>query len=210
MGSNLSTFSKGLLLVAIPVLLQLAVLAVLRDFQSGAIDAERWSIQSKSIIAKADDVRRLVAEAVANQRGGINGAAPGEIEITSQIDQLGALVTEESRAARTCRARARYWRASETWIAEQRRLISAGRQQDAFARGGKGQAQALLARIDDEMTVFLAEERRLYCERSERLRNANQRAILTTSLAAIFSVPFAADALELHAQHQLASESRHR
>jgi signal transduction histidine kinase/ActR/RegA family two-component response regulator len=191
LGSNLSTFSKGLLLVAIPVLLQLAMLAVLRDFQSSAIDAERWSIQSKSIIAKADNARRLVAEAVANERGGVNGAAPGEIEITAQIDQLGALVTESpAQLERVARVRDLGVRL-ETWIAEQRRLISAGRQQDAFARGGKGQAQALLARIDDEMTVFLAEESRLDRERSERLRNANQRAILTTSLAAIFSVPFA-------------------
>src|SRR5688572_22062820 len=104
LGSNLSIFSKGLLLVAIPVLLQLAVLAVLRDFQASAIDAERWSIQSKSIIAKADDVRRLVAEAVANQRGGINGYAnietqtatngPAPSVITSQVDALGTLVKE--------------------------------------------------------------------------------------------------------------------
>jgi signal transduction histidine kinase len=215
LGSNLSIFSKGLLLVAIPVLLQLAVLAVLRDFQSSAIDAERWSIQSKSIIAKADDVRRLVAEAVANQRGGINGQtanggtplasnalpavnpdtvtngpAPGEI--VSQIDQLGALVQESpAQLERVARVRQLGSRL-ETWVAEQRRLIAAGRQEDAFARGGKGQAQALLARIDEEMTVFLAEESRLDRDRSKRLSEANQRAIMTTSIAAIASVPFAA------------------
>jgi signal transduction histidine kinase len=201
LGSNLSIFSKGLLLVAMPVLLQLAVLAVLRDFQASAIDAERWSIQSKSIIAKADDVRRLVAEAVANQRGGINGYAsieaqtatngPAPSVITSQLDALGALVKESpAQLERVSRVRELAARL-EKWIAEQQRLISAGRQADAFARAGKGQAQALLGRIDEEMTVFLAEEGRLDRERSARLRSANQRAILTTSLAAIASVPFA-------------------
>jgi signal transduction histidine kinase/ActR/RegA family two-component response regulator len=201
LGSNLSIFSKGLLLVAIPVLLQLAVLAVLRDFQSSAMDAERWSIQSKSIIAKADDVRRLVAEAVANQRGGINGQLPVDgqagtngppaSDITRQLDALNVLVKESpaqlERVARVRELAARL----EKWIAEQRRLLAAGRQEDAFVRGGKGQAQALLARIDEEMTVFLAEERRLDRDRTERLRKANERAIMTTSLAAIFSVPFA-------------------
>jgi signal transduction histidine kinase len=225
LGSNLSTFSKGLLLVAIPVLLQLAVLAVLRDFQSSAIDAERSAIQSKSIIAKADEVRRLVAESVANQRGGVNGPtssigpapngqtssnaqtlsnvpAPlnGEIlsnvrapnEIKTRIDELTELVKESpAQLERVQRVRELAGRL-ETWVAEQRRLVGAGRQEDAFARGGKGQAQALLARIDEEMTVFLAEEGRLDRDRSKRLQDANRRAILTTSLAALASVPIAA------------------
>ena len=215
LGSNLSTFSKGLLLVAIPVLLQLAVLAVLRDFQSSAIEAERAAIQSKNIIAKADDLRRLVAEAVANQRGGVTGETgtngrassdpaqglltsqvepipPAPTEIAARIDELSVLVTESpAQLERVMRVRVLSQRL-ETWVAEQRRLISAGRQADAFVRGGKGQAQALLARIDEEMTVFRAEEGRLDRERSQRLQNANQRAILTTGLAAIASVPIAA------------------
>ena len=236
LGSNLSTFSKGLLLVAIPVLLQLAVLAVLRDFQSSAIDAERWAIQSKSIIAKADDLRRLVAEAVAIQRGGyygqaaangqtdasgqaaVNGQAvnghatngqaaaseqasltsqagaigPAPGEIAARINELSVLVQESpAQLERVQRVRELAGRL-ETWVAEQRRLVTAGRQADAFLRGGKGQAQALLARIDEEMTVFRAEESRLDRERSQRLQNANQRAILTTGLAAILSVPVAA------------------
>jgi signal transduction histidine kinase/ActR/RegA family two-component response regulator len=209
LGSNLSIFSKGLLLVAIPVLLQLAVLAVLRDFQASAIDAERWAIQSKGIIAKADGVRRLVAEAVANQRGGVgdqgasggqiagdaqaatgNGPAPGEI--IRHIDALSALVKESpAQLERVERVRELATRL-EAWLAEQRRLIAAGREAAAFARGGKGEAQSLLARIDEEMTVFLAEEDHLDRVRSERLRRANQRAIMTTSLAALASVPVAA------------------
>ena len=147
-------------------------------------------------------MRRLVAEAVAKQRGGVNGQGavdgeagtngPAPSEIISQIDELSALVKESpAQLERVARVRELATRL-EKWIAEQRRLIAAGRQEDAFVRGGKGQAQALLARIDEEMTVFLAEERRLDYERSERLRSANQRAIMTTSLAAVLSVPFAA------------------
>ena len=201
LGSNLTTFSKGLLLVAIPVLLQLAVLAVLRDFQSSAIEAERWAIQSKNIIGKADDVRRLVAEAVANQRGGVNGEGvvaesssndPAPSEIAARIDELSVLVKESPAQLQRVERVRNLAERLESWVAEQRRLISAGRQADAFVRGGKGQAQALLARIDEEMTVFLAEESRLDRDRSKRLQDANRRAIMTTGLAALASVPIAA------------------
>ena len=162
LGSNLSTFSKGLLLVAIPVLLQLAVLAVLRDFQSSAIEAERC------VDSKQEHHRESRRRAAARRGGGGQSARrhqrrrrqssaasqagandPAPARSPRSIDELSALVKESpaqlERVARVRELAARL----ETWIAEQRRLVAAGRQADAFARGGRGQAQALLARIDE-------------------------------------------------------------
>ena len=176
----------------------------------GGSSRRRWPISAAA--STVESARTVEARwAGRGQSGRRDWSAPGEIAVAAST-QLGALVKESpaqlERVARVRELAARL----ETWIAEQRRLIAAGRQAGRVRarrqRTGAGAARAH-RRGDDRLP------RRgragSIASAAQRLRNANQRAILTTSIGGHRQRALRrADALDLHAQHQLAPARRDR
>jgi signal transduction histidine kinase len=198
-GSNLSIFSKGLLLIAIPLLLQLALLFVLRTMESSALEAERLAVHSKEVITKADDLHRMVVQQMASLRAAIiagdanyqdpTSSAPGQI--AGRLAEISALVRDNPpQGRRLARVRDLTGRL-DAWIAEQRALLRDGRQREAMTRIAQGEGRERLADVQQEMTAFLGEEDRIDAQRMRSLRRANQRGLVVTTLAALLSLPLA-------------------
>jgi len=197
-GSNLSISTKGLLLVAVPVVAQIAMLWMLRTQQTNILEAERWAIHSKDVILRADELQRAAIQAVANQRGAVvTGDAnfrdtPGAVEsLPSQVDPLLALVADNPAQQTQLGVLRRQLEALETWLNEQRDLVRQGRQADAAQRIRDREGTRQLQAVREALAAFLTEEERLSTTRSGDLRGATERARLMTLIAAAVSFSIA-------------------
>lgn len=196
LGSSLSIGTKGLMLIAIPVLCQLIILGLLRQIQTNAAEAERWAIHSKNVLVAADEGYRLMLQAVASQRASVIAEeADFERELTPEpgaiarhLETLASLVGDSP----TQSARVRQLRtdgiALESWLASQHALVRAGRAEEAASRISAGEGRDRLERIGSTMAAFLAAERQVDEQRVAQVRAFNERGRLLTTLAALVSL----------------------
>jgi signal transduction histidine kinase len=196
LGSHLTIFSKGLLLIAIPVLFQLVLLLAVHDVQSSAREAQTWANHSQAVIARADEMGRLIVQLVATQRGAVLtgnpdfevAARPAPGEIARQLDELTQLVADSpEQTARIEAIRAAAIPLEQLLQAEQQ-LLQQGRVDEAAERVRSGESIARLRQVRDRSEPFLAEERRLGEERAAALAAANSRERLVTIAGAVTSL----------------------
>lgn len=199
LGSNLSLATKGLLLVAVPMIAQLIVLMTLRSVQSAVVDAEHWTAHSKDVILQADEIHRIALQAIASQRAAVvsgnpDFTEPGDApagELIRQIDNLGARVADNA----TQRARIATLRASalelERWIAEQRDLVNQGQQTLAIGRITDRDGAMRIEILRRNLSAFLADEERLSVARAARLRDVTEQGRRLTLIAAVMSLTIA-------------------
>jgi signal transduction histidine kinase len=188
--SNLSISAKGLLLIAAPLVAQIAMLMVLRSAQTAVVEAERLATHSKDVILHADDLYQAALQAIASQRAAVVSGdpdyedQPGTGSSLNRLRSLSALVadnpTQQARAA----AIGEQLQALESWLASQRALVRDGRQAEAADRISAREGSAQLEAVRTLLAAFLGDEERLSQERSARLRRVADRSRLLTVIAA--------------------------
>jgi CHASE3 domain sensor protein len=69
MGANLSMFKKGVVLIAIPLLLQWAFIGLFLHIREEGQEDHRWLSRTKEVVAEAGRIHRLLLEAHNDTRG---------------------------------------------------------------------------------------------------------------------------------------------
>ena len=69
MGANLSMFKKGVVLIAIPLLLQWAFIGLVLHIREEGQEDHRWLSRTKEVVAEAGHTHRLLLEAHNDMRG---------------------------------------------------------------------------------------------------------------------------------------------
>jgi len=194
--SHLSIFTKGLLLIAIPVMFQLALLWVVHDVQTAARDAQSWANHSQDVIARADEISRLVVQLVAVQRGAVltgnpdfdAASRPPPGELNRQLDELRALVTDNPAQAERVEQLRQAAIALEGWVMQEQALLQHNRVADAAERVRSGIAATRVRHVREAVAAFLAAEHRIGDEREARLHTANALEQRVTVAGAIVSL----------------------
>lgn len=177
---KLTIFRKGLFLVCLPLLFQLAFSGLVAHTQREHRRAVDWEIHSTEVIRQCETVMQAMLNCQTGERGFVITADPSFLEardlalkeLPSTLDRLQVLVQDNpvqlSRAERIRAATGRIqaWHNSVVALARQ------GTQDDAVAavksRTGKLQMDA----IRREVTSFLAEEERLSNQRHETVERS--------------------------------------
>ena len=177
MTENLTILKKGLILVAIPLVIQLLFIAVLYRTNLTASRARVLAFQSKRVIARTDSVYRKLIETQSAIRGLLLTDAERFVskssriiaEIPDELEELISLVRDnppQQAQARTLKAEAMKFLA---WQREILDLIHAGRRDDAIAQVQAMRGTSLFDPVRKEIDQFLVEEERLDTERSAHL-----------------------------------------
>ncbi|MFH0342165.1 MAG: ATP-binding protein [Chromatiales bacterium] len=111
MGANLSLFKKGVVLIAIPLLLQWAFIGLVLHIREEGQEDHRWLSRSKEVMAEAGHIHRLLLEAHNDMRGFVITGDPGFAEayeeavrfLPQRIAALQALVRDPGQRLRVRR-----------------------------------------------------------------------------------------------------------
>src|SRR5437016_1010360 len=66
---NLTIFKKGLILVSVPLLFQMAFIGLVAVMESVDADASQWSVHTKEVLAQAQIVLTRLVDAETGSRG---------------------------------------------------------------------------------------------------------------------------------------------
>ena len=98
MGENLGMFKKGLAIIAVPCLFQIAFFVALFALQRDSADARWWAIHTKEVIVKIEAVSRALAEAQGAVRGLLLTGEPAMSEnYTRAASEIPVLVLDLQR-----------------------------------------------------------------------------------------------------------------
>src|SRR5260221_8277730 len=99
-------FTKGLLLVAVPIVFELALLAALFGVERQVADAERWALQSKKVINQAEALLDPLLRQASRLRAGIivgdtsfADKRSTWIELADRLNALDAAVADNPEQA---------------------------------------------------------------------------------------------------------------
>lgn len=200
MAIRLTIFSKGLLLVSVPLLSQLAFILLVSQMLRDNSESQGWFSHTKEVIAQVHVVQETLTDAEASIRGFI---VLDDLAFTEAFERSARRLPNELAALRdlvcdnpeqTVRAEAAAAKASRlmAWLADTKRLAGGGR--EALRERGRA-GKVLMDDFRQEIAVFVQEEerldaiRRLDLERSQRrlqllLIGGGVVAILSTLLLA--------------------------
>ncbi|MBN3852784.1 MULTISPECIES: sensor histidine kinase [unclassified Paraburkholderia] len=174
-------FAKGLLLIAIPSVIELALLGVVFDTQGEAAQAAKRAEASKQILWQASSLAQPLLREAARVRTAVVLEDPSFIdrravwaEFSDRIALLAHAVADNpQQLARVQRINndARAWRARCGEIADALREGHAGPLVHAGASGLPPEIEAVRSELD----AFIAEQTRLDVARSTSLRETRER-----------------------------------
>lgn len=202
-GSNLTIFRKGLLLVGLPFALQLIFLGMLLHLQAQSNEADRWAMHTKDVIALTEETYRLLAEAVGRMRGMVVTGNPDfspqlagiEQRILPNLDRLEALVHDNPAQVE----RIHEFRAGANdmlkWLASQQELVRAGNTREAAAQVTNLNGERTVRDVRDQLRQILAEEQRLDDSRLSRVESTRRQTYWFIGAAAAGTILLAAIAL---------------
>jgi PAS domain S-box-containing protein len=180
---KLTLSQKGLVLVVLPLLFQLAFVLVLVRFQREVVAAERLATHTKEVIAHAHKIGTAVADAHAAVRGFVITRDPVYVrpfqnavrDLPAQFDGLDRLVGDnpaQSAHARTVRSAAT---AVISWQGGVEELIRKGAEAEAMTRILSGRGEMLMDDFRREIGAFQAGEDRLDRDRRDELERSRSR-----------------------------------
>ncbi len=208
MGDNLSIFRKGLILVAVPLLFQLAFVGVAWKVRADAVDAQRRQTHSNEVIGRAENLRRMAAEAHASIRGYVVTADPAFLdgyeqaaaELPKILDDLKTLVSGNPEQSARAVTIGDGLRSVLDWIDQTRRIVASGNREAAIERirGRTGQTRMAAVRADVES--LLAEEGRLDRARQAEADRLGRTLNIVFVTGVLFAVAAAVALLSLFTQ----------
>ncbi|AFT85438.1 sensor histidine kinase [Paraburkholderia phenoliruptrix] len=196
--------TKGLLLIAIPAIFELALLSGLVKAQSDAAEAERWAVHGQEVLRQTTSILDpVLGESVA-----LRGAVLADdnrfvtplsvwVDVDRRIDQLAELVSDSPpQVERVVQVRQAV-QAYRQWSDRIQDLLRSGRRNDIVTRFGELGQTDVLDRFRQQVAAFQAEERRLEGERVNAADAARERQQMLVVAAVVGSLLFVALAVWL-------------
>ncbi|MEC5405632.1 ATP-binding protein [Paraburkholderia sp. MPAMCS5] len=184
--------TKGLLLIAIPALFELALLSGLVKAQSDAAEAERWAVHSQEVMHQSTAILDpVLGESVALRGAVLAGdtrfVTPVSVwvDVDRRIDQLAELVSDNpAQVERVVQVRQAV-QACRQWSDRIQDLLHSRRRKDLVDRFGDLTQSDGLDDFRQQLSVFQMEERRLDALRTTAAEAARERQ-QTLVVAAVF------------------------
>ena len=183
--------TKGLLLIALPAVFELALLSGIVKVEADAADAQHWAQHSQSVLAQTVRVLDPVLVNAVRLRGAVAAndtrfTMPPSMwaDVDRQVDRLAALVSDNpaqiKRAGQIRAALARY----RDWATQIQTLLHEGRRDEMLDRFRGLFEYDALDRVRAQVTSFQVEERRLDVLRtaSAEAARAQQRALAVAAV----------------------------
>lgn len=187
--------TKGLLLIAIPSLVELGLLAGVMRTQAEALEAERWAVRSKDVLSQATAVLDPVLVDAVRMRGAlIDGygqvwAPPSQWgEIDRRIDRLIELVADNPLQVERAVQIRQSAQAYRQWSERSQELLRLGQQTGLVARFREFNGHDIVDHFRAQVAALQQEEMRLDSVRTERVANARRLQQLLLVVAVIASI----------------------
>ena len=208
---RLTIFSKGLLLIAVPLCFQLVFIGLVATMRRNNIDAAQWAIRSNEIIAQAESCGYRILSAHGAVQGFIitKDASFGHelrrlsADSRDKLRTLLELVSDEPEQLATARKVEVRATALLDFMEEGAAMVEGSGMLPELAASRRRQAQKLLEVLSGEMSRFIANERTQNLDRRLRLEMAWKRLdglLLGGLLLSILKQ--SADRLLVFAKHQ--------
>ena len=175
-------FTKGLLLIAVPSAVELALLGVVFDAQEQTTQAAQWSTNSKQILYQAASVIDPLLRQAARVRTGIVVGDASFIDRhavwvdlsdrLTHLEQLVADTPQQTARVERMRAAIEAYRKQATEISQ---ALRDGRNIGPFTADEGRDMPAQIGIFNDELNALIAEESRLDAQRSESLTETRTR-----------------------------------
>ncbi|WP_027212265.1 sensor histidine kinase [Burkholderia sp. WSM2232] len=196
--------TKGLLLIAIPAVFELALLSGLVKAQSDAAEAERRAVHGQEVLRQTTSILDpVLGESVA-----LRGAVLADdnrfitplsvwVDVDRRIDQLAELVSDSpAQVERVVQVRQSV-QAYRQWSDRIQDLLRSGRHDDIVKRFNELAQTDVLDRFRQQVAAFQAEERRLETQRANAADAARERQQMLVVAAVVGSLLFVALAVWL-------------
>jgi len=184
--------TKGLLLIAIPAVFELALLSGLVKAQSDAAQAEQWAIHSEDVLRQTT----AILDPVLGESVALRGAVLADdthfttpvtlwMDVDHRIDQLAELVADNpAQVERVVQVRQAV-QGYRQWSDRVQDMLHSGRRRDLLERFRDLAPADVLDRFRQQVVAFQTEERRLDTLRSNAADAARERQ-QTLVVAAVF------------------------
>jgi signal transduction histidine kinase len=196
--------TKGLLLIAIPAVFELALLSGLVKAQVDAEEAEHWAIHSEDVLRQATAILEPVLLDSVRLRGAVLSANAGVTtpvtlwtDIDQRIDQLADLVADNPAQVERASQIRQSVQAYRQWSDRVQDLLHSGRRHDVVERFGELANADVLDRFRAQVAAFENEERLLDAQRSTQAEAARERQQVLIVNAVLGSLLFVALAVWL-------------
>ncbi|MGF6771376.1 signal transduction histidine kinase [Paraburkholderia sp. GAS199] len=184
-------FTKGLLLIAVPSVVELALLGVVFDTQQQTAQAAQWVANSKQILYQSSAIVEPLLRQAARVRTAMVVGDPSFIDRRSvwvdlgdRLSNLASLVADTPQQAERVRKMQVAIDAYRTQTAEISQALHEGGNARAFAALETGPLPQQVALFRDELSAFATEATRLDAERGAALarRRARQQYALIAAV----------------------------
>jgi signal transduction histidine kinase len=196
--------TKGLLLIAIPAVFELALLSGLVKAQVDAAQAERWATHSEDVLRQTTAILEAVLLDSVRLRGAVlsNDADVTTpvalwIDIDRRIDQLADLVADNPVQVERAVQIRQSVQAYRQWSDRVQDLLHSGRRRDVIERFSELASTDVLDRFRAQIAAFQNEERLLDAQRSTEAEAARERQQVLVVAAVLGSLLFVALAVWL-------------
>jgi signal transduction histidine kinase len=175
-------FTKGLLLIAVPSVVELALLGVVFDTQEQTAQAAQWVSNSKQILYQSSAIVDPLLRQAARVRTGMVLGDPSFIDRhtvwvdlgdrLSSLETLVADTPQQAERVHKMQQAIEAYRVQATAIAQ---ALRAGHSVNSFAVRDTGALPAQIALFRDQLAEFGSEASRLDAERSAALARRHER-----------------------------------
>ncbi len=177
MTTRLTILVKGLILIAVPLLFQLAFIGLVARMRRESVTAETWTIHTKDVIAQAQRCRVGLLSALGASQGLIITRDPRfdrllDVSISTIPAELGKLKKgvadhpSQAEAASEMESRSAEFLA---FLLEGKALSRAGRIDGDLAASRRLRSQEMLEGLERDFDRFLAVEQELDARRHDKL-----------------------------------------
>ncbi|MGF6723090.1 signal transduction histidine kinase [Paraburkholderia sp. GAS41] len=196
--------TKGLLLIAIPAVFELALLSGLVGAQVDAAQAERWAAHSEDVLRQTTAILQPVLLDSVRLRGAVlsnnaDVATPVALwmDVDRRIDQLADLVADNPAQVERAVQIRQSVQAYRQWSDRVQDLLHSGRRRDVIERFSELASTDVLDRFRSQIAAFQNEERLLDAQRTNEAEAAHERQLVLIVAAVLGSLLFVALAVWL-------------
>jgi signal transduction histidine kinase len=194
--------TKGLLLIAIPAVFELALLSGLLEAQADASSAERRAMHSEEVMRQTTAILDPVLSESVALRGAVlandtHFTTPVAVwvDVDRRIDQLAELVADNPAQVERVVEMRQAVQAYRQWSDRIQDMLHARRRSEIVERFRDLAPADVLDRFRQEVSAFQAEERRLDTSRSNAVAGVREREQTLIVAAALGSLLFVAIAV---------------
>ena len=196
--------TKGLLLIAIPAVFELALLSALVKAQVDTTQEERWAAHSEDVLRQTSAILEPVLlesvrlrGAVLSNKADVTTPVALWMDIDRRIDQLNDLVADNPAQVERTEQIRQSVQAYRQWSDRVQDLLRSGRRHDVVERFSELASIDVLDRFRAQVAAFQNEERLLDVQRSTEAEAARERQQVLVLVAGLGSLLFVALAVWL-------------